>query len=107
MNTLPKLDLFIRKGDTFAKVLDFNESTQSLTGAKIKAQARRNVRSEVVEVEWNVSIVDGFANISKTVEETLLMKEGNYVYDLEIELPNGFIKTILEGKLTIEDGVTR
>jgi hypothetical protein len=108
-------NISIYKGDTFD--LEFRLRARSgegdpggyvnLTGATGKAQIRLTEDSAEVLAEFAVTCgADGTVLITLTAEQTAALVNGG-MYDVQIEFPDGSIKTYLRGTVSVVKEVTR
>jgi cytoskeletal protein CcmA (bactofilin family) len=103
-------NLTIDKGATFSEYinyLDNNKLPISLEGYTVASQMRRSFYSANA-ITFSASLVDaanGNVQISLTAAETVNIKDGRYVYDVEAT-SNTTVKRIIEGLITVYPGVT-
>lgn len=108
MLNIAENNLIIKRGDTFGYTLDFTGSAVDLTGAVLNAQAKRNANSNDVVFEWvDVPITSNTADFTKQPAETANYPVGSFVYDIELTLADGTVRTIIKGTITVEQDVTR
>lgn len=64
--------------------------------------------SHLMSVRQGSSLVNGLLTVDLTPEHTSILPiEENIVYDVQVKLPNGKIKTWLSGQVTVEYDVTQ
>jgi hypothetical protein len=124
-----KQDFDIRRGITFGPfqhqltVLDSSTVPPTavpldLTGYEFRGQIRRNERSSSVIAEFsfdNYDPVNGEYEFWLSDEQTSVLPAGstmgaaqsNYVYDIEMESPDGDVTSLLYGKIRVQAEVTR
>lgn len=120
-----KLALTIKQGATFSRVFTWKvredpEDSESalvpvdLTGWIGRMQARTAITAEDTLFSLtteNGGITLGGAAGTVTVliepEETSTFPPAKYVYDIELEAADGYVKDFLEGKITVTAEVTR
>lgn len=83
----------------------------TLAGASAKMQLRDRVNGKK-KAEWSTGATNDIAINSgagtATVDPLILDYEaGTYVYDLEITLADGTVRTVIQGTLKIIDDITR
>ena len=114
-NPVSKNDLKVYRGDTFHyEVLWRDEAGDpiDITGSSAKLQIRINHRSEDAILTLTdgdgltINGANGQVDIDMTAEQTEIETLDN-VYDLELVLANGDVVTLMQGKLTIYEDVTR
>ena len=105
-------NLFIDQGTTFTttiSVADGNGIALDLTGYSGIAQLRKTYES-ITSVGFNVSFetprTNGQVTISLTDAQTSALESGKYVYDVVLTSNTGIKSRVLEGVLTIVEGVT-
>jgi hypothetical protein len=116
-------DFDIRRGTTFGPFqhqLNHAGSGEplDLTGYQFRGQIRRNERSPTIVQSFEFdspSPTEGWYEFWLTDEQTLTLGAGatlsspqsNYVYDLEMESPDGSVTALLHGKIRVQAEVTR
>ncbi len=82
-------NLLIEQGSTFEisiQILGSDDNPRDLTGLKVNAQLRRNFRSRQA-TDFTVEITtptDGEFKLKLTAQQTKILREGRYVYDVEV-----------------------
>lgn len=94
-------------------------SAFDLTGCQVRGQVRKSALSEPVVQQINTQVQSpesgGVYEFWLTDEQTQAIPCGEkptetasqYVYDIEVEQPNGDVRCVLEGKIFVIAGVTR
>jgi len=107
-------DLVIDQGSTFVIDLTIKESgsAKNLTGYAARAQMRSTKTSSAVAASFTCSIVapasNGVVKMELPATTSSAMAAGVYFYDLEIHTGSDVIvKRLIEGKVTINQEVTR
>jgi len=107
-------DLVIDQGSTFAIELTVKESgsAKNLTTYAARAQTRSTKTSSTVAGTFTCTIpspaTDGKVKMELAAATSSGMEAGLYYYDLEIHTPNdGIVKRLLEGKVTLNQEITR
>lgn len=107
-------DLVIDQGSTFAIDLTINESgsAKDLTGYSARAQMRSTKTSSTVAGTFTCTVLtpvaDGKVKMELPASVSSAMEAGMYFYDLEIHTgSDAIVKRLLEGKVTINQEVTR
>jgi len=107
-------DLVIDQGSTFAIDLVIKESgsTKNLTGYSARAQMRSTKTSSTVAGTFTCTVLtpatDGKVKMELSATTSSGMEAGMYFYDLEIHTGSDVIvKRLLEGKVTLNQEVTR
>lgn len=91
-------------GDT-ARIKFYLTNYDLATGDKVIFTARKKL-GEAVSI---TALVTTFTNGKATIELTSILTDvdaGTYVYDIQVELANGDIDTVIIGQLTVVSGVT-
>ena len=87
-----------------------SNSPLDLTGYTAVAQLKRYSSSEKT-AEFNISYPNdpttGRIGIELLAEKTILLKAGNYMYDVLLKDPSGSIVRAIEGTATVKKAVTR
>ncbi len=112
-------DITILQGATYARRFVWKSGADkepvNLTGATVRMQAR--LAKPLDEVLLEASEADGrfivedplqglvYLNIPAEVTDELTFRKG--VYDIEIEMPDGFVHRLLEGRIFVDPQVTR
>ena len=107
-------DLVIDQGSTFAIELTVKESgsAKNLTTYAARAQMRSTKTSSTVAGTFTCTIpnpaTDGKVKMELAAATSSGMEAGLYYYDLEIHTPSdGIVKRLLEGKVTLNQEITR
>ena len=107
-------DLVIDQGSTFAIDLTIKESgsAKNLTGYAARAQMRSSKSDSAVAASFTCSITSpptsGVVKMELPGTTSSAMTAGVYFYDLEIHTANdATVKRLIEGKVTINQEVTR
>ncbi len=104
------------KGDTFDEVafqLKINEEVVDLTGATIKMQLRKNYSDTSAALSLTsvssagITITNAAEGRFKINTQIIDIEVYNYVYDIQITLSSGVIKTYVQGGFNITNEVTR
>lgn len=105
-------NLYIDQGTTFSVTLQvFEGSTAPLdiTGYTGNAQIRKHYDSQTVAASFTTTVSDpanGKITLALTAGETANLKQGRYVYDVEIK-SGAFVYRAAEGIVTVYPQVTR
>lgn len=87
-----------------------SNSPLDLTGYTAVAQLKRYSSSEKT-AEFNISYPNdpttGRIGIELLSDKTILLKAGNYIYDVLLKDPSGSIVRAIEGTATVKRAVTR
>jgi hypothetical protein len=107
-------DLVIDQGSTFAIDLTVKESgvAKNLTGYSARAQMRSTKTAASVSGTFTCTVLnpasDGVLKMELPASTSSAMSAGLYFYDLEIHTgSDSIVKRLLEGKVTINQEVTR
>jgi len=108
----PRVDLWIRAGDTFTKefIVKVNGAVLDLTGHTVRSQVRAANTSATVMVTPTVTISDATAGEltwSLTPAQTAALTADSQVYDVETTAPDGTVTTRVEGRVLRVRDVTR
>jgi hypothetical protein len=104
------------KGDTFDEVafqLKINEAAVNLTGAVIKMQLRKSYSDTVAALSLTsvssagITITNASEGRFKINAQIIDIEVYNYVYDIQITLSSGVVKTYVQGGFNITNEVTR
>ena len=104
------------KGDTFDEVafqLKINDAAVNLTGATIKMQLRKNYTDTSAALSLTsvssagITITDAETGQFKINSQIIDIEVYNYVYDIQITLASGVVKTYVQGGFNITNEVTR
>ena len=107
-----KLDLEIRRGDTFYKTFTIKQpdgTPVDITGVSIRAQLRKYVNSTIV-VDLTTNILDASAgrwSLGLTPDETANIDFHYGKYDVEFTFVGGKRQTIIFGNILISEDITR
>ena len=113
-----KYNMNIIRGSRYLKEFLYQTSSKAaidLTGLDARMQIRRREKSPTIEIELTTTngriilgTTDGKINIILTAVETETINN-NGVYDLELydNADPDIVDTILEGAVTVNDGITR
>lgn len=106
-------NLNLDQGSTFTTtvIVEGPDGIVDLTNYIAAAQLRRSYKS-VSSIDFDVVIVSpaslGRVVMKLTAEQTSTLKEGRYVFDLEIKnTVNGEVYRVVEGQIIVNPGVTR
>ena len=107
-------DLVIDQGSTFAIDLTVKESgvAKNLTGYSARAQMRSTNTAASVSGTFTCTVLNpasnGVLKMELPASTSSAMSAGLYFYDLEIHTgSDAIVKRLLEGKVTINQEVTR
>ena len=107
-------DLVIDQGSTFVIDLTIKESgtLKNLTGFSARAQMRSSKTASAVAASFTCSITSpptaGIVKMELPATTSSAMASGVYFYDLEIHTANdATVKRLIEGKVTINQEITR
>lgn len=109
-------NLFVEQGADFYHelfVYDDDGDLLNLTGYEARAQFRRSYRSETAtdfDIEiGDQEVVENRGKIILRLEDadSMELRPGRYVYDLEIESTAGNVIRVVEGIVTLSPNVTR
>jgi len=104
------------KGDTFDEVafqLKINDSAVNLTGAVIKMQLRKCYTDTTAALSLTsvssagITITNASEGRFKINTQIIDIEVYNYVYDIQITLSSGVVKTYVQGGFNITNEVTR
>jgi hypothetical protein len=113
-----KQGLAIYQGADFRRVLEFKDELSALmdlTGYTFRGQARTSYTSSVIAFSFEFTVRDqgidlGIVDLlvsAVSTEGIVLDKPASYIYDIEMILPVGDVRRILEGKISLYPEVTR
>ena len=106
-------DLVIDQGSTFVIDLTIKEegTLKNLTGFSARAQMRSSKTASAVAASFTCTIANptnGVVKMELPATTSTAMAAGVYFYDLEIHTANdAIVKRLIEGKVTINQEVTR
>lgn len=86
-----------------------NRAPVNLTGYQTRMHVRPTYDGPLV-LEAATALADarvGTVSVTITAAQTSALKAGTYVYDLELEAPNGEVIRLIEGRFVITPEVTR
>lgn len=104
------------KGDTFDQVdfqLKINDVVVNLTGATIKMQLRKSYSDVTAALSLTsvgsagITITNASEGRFKINTQIIDIPVYNYVYDIQITLASGVVKTYVQGGFNITNEVTR
>lgn len=104
------------KGDTFDEVafqLKINDAVVNLTGAVIKMQLRKSYTDVTPALSLTsvssagITITNATNGEFKINSQIIDIEVYNYVYDIQITLASGVVKTYVQGGFNITNEVTR
>ena len=104
------------KGDTFDEVdfqLKINDAAVNLTGATIRMQLRKNYSDTSAALSLTsassagITITNASEGRFKINTQIIDIPVYNYVYDIQITLSSGVVKTYVQGGFNITNEVTR
>lgn len=107
-----QVDILIEQGATYAQDVELmiNDVLVDLTTATIRGQIRRAF-SDALPIETftctKVDAVNGKFNFGLTAVETAAITAGTYLYDIEVELSDGTVFRVLQGKAKVSAEVTK
>jgi hypothetical protein len=101
------------KGDTFNGItftVTLNSIALPLTGATIKMQLRKLITDpvalELSTINNKIQITNAPGGVFAIMPQIIDIATQNYIYDIEITLQDGTIKTYISGKWKIISDVT-
>ena len=104
------------KGDTFDEVafqLKINDEVVNLTGAVIKMQLRKCYTDTTAALSLTsvssagITITNASTGQFKINSQIIDIEVYNYVYDIQITLASGVVKTYIQGGFNVTNEVTR
>lgn len=104
------------KGDTFDQVdfqLKINEVAVNLTGAVIRMQLRKSYSDTTAALSLTsvssagITITNALEGRFRINTQIIDIEVYNYVYDIQITLASGVVKTYIQGGFNITNEVTR
>ena len=105
-------DITIDQGSDFistVSIVNAEGSPVDISGYSFRGQIRKSY-SSTTKVDFNIvsgNPTSGDIILSLTAETTKLMKDGRYVYDVELIASSGSVNRVIEGQVYINPGVTR
>lgn len=106
-----KYDITLDQGSTFTLQITLQQPAGTpinLSGYTIRSQIRKSYTGSLIE-EFTCAIVtaaSGIFQMALTAEETKLLTEAEYVYDVEISI-SGNVTRVLEGTIYVSPEVTQ
>jgi hypothetical protein len=106
-------DLTVYQGDDWAAmvaVLNSDRTPADLTGYTAKAQMRAGIADQTWDVaaEFTCAVVlPNLISISLTSDQTTLLTQSSYLWDLQAVSPQGIVTTLIGGGVQIVFEVTR
>lgn len=105
------VELQIEAGATFSTEITVSEqgSSKNLTNYTARSQLRKSYYATTA-TDFVVNITDsanGIISMGISAANTANIRPGRYVYDVEIENPQGIVTRIFEGIVTVLPNVTR
>lgn len=106
-------DFSHKRGDTYNGAeftITVNSSPLDLTGASFLCQFKSTPLSAPVltfTLGAGISLVTPAAGVFKFDSQIINLPAGSYVYDVQITLANGTVKTYISGTMTIIEDVSR
>ena len=109
------LDFTHIKGDTFDQVnfqIKVNDVALNLTGFVIRMQLRKEYGGVIIKSFTTVSnagltITDAVNGLFKINRQIIDIPAFSYIYDIELDYPDGTVKTYINGNFAIVNDVTR
>jgi hypothetical protein len=105
-------NLVVEQGATFSQnivVSDAYKTPLDLTDYEYRGQLRKSYGSKTYTA-FTITSEDpttGELVLFLTATQTTALREGRYVYDIEIEDEDGIVTRVLEGIITVTPNVTR
>jgi hypothetical protein len=103
------------KGDTFDLVafsIKINNVVLDLTGATIKMQLKKNSNDVVPSLSLTsvgsagITITNATGGLFKINQQIINIEVFNYVYDIQLTLASGVVKTYVSGTFSITPEIT-
>ena len=103
------------KGDTFDEVafsIKINNVVLDLTGAVIKMQLKKNSTDVVPSLSFTsvaaagITITNATGGLFKINQQIINIDVFNYVYDIQLTLASGVIKTYVSGTFSVTQEIT-
>ena len=106
-----KYNITCPQGTTFMRTFTakINRALVNLTGYQTRMHVRPTYDGPLV-IEATTALANartGTVSVMITAAQTSALKAGTYVYDLELEAPNGEVIRLIEGRFVITPEVTR
>lgn len=120
--TAAKKDLYIEQGATFGLSFTWREGTteepgdpHDLTGAVARMQIRKkqqdpalvSASSDGVVPKITLGGAAGTVALELSDEDTDLLTSKSALYDLEVELADGTVVRLLQGRVTVDPNITQ
>jgi hypothetical protein len=117
-----KKDLYIEQGATFELSFVWHEGTaeapgdpRDLTGAEARMQIRKSQQSAALltatstgeDPKITLGGTEGTVDLLLTDEDTDTLTSKQALYDLEVELADGKVYRLLQGKVTVDPNITQ
>lgn len=116
-----KIDLILVQGKTWSiyfKTKDENGNIIDLTNVELRGQIRKTWNDANIVASWNITktnptqgefraTLPPAVTASIPCGDTIKDPKSQYVYDFEIEFPDGTVMEIIKGKLLVEWEVTK
>lgn len=116
-----KIDLVVVQGKTWTlwfKVKDETGTVVDLRVVELRGQIRKSWNSATVVAEWEMvkttptegefkAVVPATVTESIPCGDTIRDPKSQYVYDIEIEFPDGTVLEVVKGRLFVEWEVTK
>jgi len=105
-------NFLVEQGATFSKTLTVKEgsSAYDLTGYLLRGQIRQAIESESILASFSFSSIGSDSAFTMSLSATITEKlpPGTAYYDVELYRPSdGFVIRLLQGRVEIDQGVTR
>ena len=103
------------KGDTFDEVafsIKINNVVLDLTGAVIKMQLKKNSTDTVPALSFTsvgsagITITNASGGLFKINQQIINIDVFNYVYDIQLTLASGVVKTYVSGTFSVTQEIT-
>ena len=103
------------KGDTFDEVafsIKINNVVLDLTGAVLKMQLKKNSTDVVPSLSLTsvasagITITNATGGLFKINQQIINIEVFNYVYDIQLTLASGVVKTYVSGTFSITPEIT-
>lgn len=110
---MQKYNIVAYNGDTYPGCsfqINVNDTPLDLTGAAIEMHVRKTRDSDAVldlDLDSGLTIIDDANGEFKINEQIISIAEpGGYIYDIEITLADGTVKTYIQGDFVIIGDIT-
>jgi hypothetical protein len=106
------VEIQIEAGATFNTEVTVNDGSgfpKDLTDYTVRSQLRKSYYSTTA-IDFEIDVInpiDGIIEMELSANTTSNIRAGRYVYDVEIEDPDGIVTRIFEGIATVLPNVTR